>query len=466
MMNQHGHRQNAMVSVGLHACDTGENEADDRNAKKEQDKTISFASPLDHMFDSPDQSIASGLSSVATGVMAHWKVFFFGQILAFVMALRGASSDLFLIQCGLFAPAFQNGVMYVVLSFHFLYFMMKQRQKLKVKCGKSEGGGETNNLNSTKTNDSGSSNKKDDDMALGDAESDSKRISPRLQYKIPVTNIRLSLPWWYYFVVSFIDLEANYFTFLALQFTSLKNVALLGALAIPTAMISSWFLLGRKYTFTHLFGAFICICGSALVLIADYGEEQGGGYVHDAGVVQDSSGEQVYNNGQKYPFAGTGDIIAALGGILSGIADPLAEKSLKYAGSTEYLGMLGLYGSIISAAQVLMFEMDAVRVFFSGATCPPGHVFLSLMAILISFYVFYIGQSRFLIVSEAAMFNLSMLSADLWSLLFSLVEEHSIPTKVFFVSIMFITVGMLVYGKAPSPIVDGDAFSKVLELSE
>lgn len=66
----------------------------------------------------------------------------------------------------------------------------------------------------------------------------------------------------------------------------------------------------------------------------------------------------------------------------------------------------------------------------------------------------YLGGSFFLQISEATFFNLSLLTGDLWSVAFSVIAEKIIPGVLFFVALMFILSGVVLYEMAPSPVLE------------
>ena len=67
----------------------------------------------------------------------------------------------------------------------------------------------------------------------------------------------------------------------------------------------------------------------------------------------------------------------------------------------------------------------------------------------------YILTARFLLISEATFLNLSLLTADIWSVLFTVIAEEIVPQPLFFVALTMIVSGVLIYELAPSPVVDG-----------
>jgi len=113
--------------------------------------------------------------------------------------------------------------------------------------------------------------------------------------------------------------------------------------------------------------------------------------------------------------------------------------------------MLGLFGTVISSVQVLIFERQAVHELFYSSGCSQGVTTGVMIGLVTSFYAFYVGLGRFLIISEAALLNLSLLTADLWAVVFAVIEEHQFPTELFVASMIIIMTGVFIYESVPSP---------------
>jgi solute carrier family 35 protein F1/2 len=344
----------------------------------------------------------TAISGIITSI-SHWKVILFGQLMAVFMATRGSTASYMEVQCGVLAPAFQVSLVYGLFLLHFIYFACQQRREL-------------HRLPTSTT--------------VANASQLQRLHEMHGRYKLPCTRIILKTPWWKYLLFAFLDVQANYFTYLALKFSSIKSVTLLDTLAIPAAMISSRVVLKRQYSWTHIAGACVCVFGAAITVFSDYEEE-------DSGV--------------GYPHAVYGDVLAAIGGIFYGLSDTVAEQALKESGNTEFLGMLGLFGSAISVVQVLIWERTEVYDLFHASECSKGVTIGVMVGIVASFYAFYVGLGRFLIVSEAALLNLSLLTADLWAVIFSVIDEDQYPTGLFVTSMIIIMAGVLVYESVPSP---------------
>jgi len=142
-----------------------------------------------------------------------------------------------------------------------------------------------------------------------------------------------------------------------------------------------------------------------------------------------------------------------------GLNNVLAEVTIHQAGeTTEYLGVMGLFAFVLSLIQALIFEWQDISEFFgrssSGETCSPAMGWWLLFVFVGVTLMGYAGASRFLLVSEAAFFNLSLLTGDLWSVLFSIVAERIVPQPLFFVALVFVLSGVVLYEMAPSPVME------------
>lgn len=402
-----------------------------------------------------------------------WRIILGGQLLSFLLAATGAASATLHFECNLSAPTAQMGLVYFLLSFRAIDYIRNIRIK------------EANHRNKK--------------MLL------------------------------VYPLIAFLDVEANYFTFLAFRYTTLNSVSIFDALAIPSAMICSRLLLRVSYSSIHYYGALICMLGVILNVIRDY---------------TDSSSDENSRMKQEYPHQLLGDAIAIIGGLLHGFRDVMTEYAVKqlqknqqdeipkqqqqqeetqqhetHVDTNEYLGMIGVFGVLISIIQCLLLERTAVHDFFqphinnnnsnsilstrrwledadivfnstntyshrsndddeyftnnawytvtsrdhsnstSAAdyggfelpTCSESMGLWILMGYVLATYGTYVGTSRFLVVSEAAFLNLSLLTGDLWAVLFSVLAEHILPKPLFWIALFLIMGGVLTYEMAPSP---------------
>lgn len=262
-----------------------------------------------------------------------------------------------------------------------------------------------------------------------------------------------------YFLMALLDLEGSYFTFLAFRYTTLTSVSLLDAIAIPSAMFFSRFLLKRCYQFPHFLGALICIVGVSINILGDF--EGGNNYYADA---QEDDGNNGNGNGNddgqidnEFPYPIRGDMLAVVGAILYGLNDVLTERSVKdIGGIKEYLAMMGIFGMIVSTIQGFMTDRDEIVEFFTRESdlCSASKGFSLLLLQAVFGVLSFVGISYFLMESEAALLNLSLLTGDLWAVAFTVIAQQIIPSPMFWVALLLIFLGVFIYELSSSPILD------------
>lgn len=149
----------------------------------------------------------------------------------------------------------------------------------------------------------------------------------------------LQMKWYYYLILGFFDVEANYLVVKAYQYTSLTSVMLLDCWAIPAVIFLTWMFLKTKYRFRKYSGVAICVTGLVLVVFSD---------VH--------AGDRA---GGTSPVKG--DILVIAGATLYAISNVSEEFLVKAGDRIELMGMLGLFGAIISACQISIFERNEIK---------------------------------------------------------------------------------------------------------
>jgi solute carrier family 35 protein F1/2 len=240
-----------------------------------------------------------------------------------------------------------------------------------------------------------------------------------------------------YFVMALLDVYANYFIVLALSYTTITSVTLLDALAIPASMILSRCFLKRGYTYVHLAGVILCLTGVVVNVMEDY--------------------TQVKMNTAVKSTMVKGDALAIVGGIMFGVNKVMGEISVRhFGGPYEYLGCIGMFGAIIACIHSIIFERQAISqtFFYQGGLCSQGEVWGLTVGFFFSGVFTYVGGAQFLLVSEATFYNLSLLTADAWSLGFSILAERITPAPLFYLALVFTLCGVVVYEIAPTPIME------------
>nr|GLL20179.1 solute carrier family 35 member F1-like [Ipomoea trifida] len=228
----------------------------------------------------------------------------------------------------------------------------------------------------------------------------------------------LKAKWYYYVILGLVDVEANYLVVKAYQYTSLTSVMLLDCWAIPCVMLFTWIFLKTKYKIGKFFGVFICVAGLVLVIFSD---------VHAA---DRSSGSNPIK----------GDILVIAGATLYAICNVSEEFFVKSADRVELMAFLGLFGAIISACQIIIFERNELKSIHwtAGATFP-------FFGFSLAMFLFYSGVPVLLKISGSTMLNLSLLTSDMWSVFIRIFAYHEKVDWMYYVAFAAVVVGLIVY---------------------
>uniref|UniRef100_I3MH34 Solute carrier family 35 member F2 n=1 Tax=Ictidomys tridecemlineatus TaxID=43179 RepID=I3MH34_ICTTR len=183
-------------------------------------------------------------------------------------------------------------------------------------------------------------------------------------------------------------------------FLSLK---LLDCFGIPVLMALSWFVLRARYRVIHFIAVFVCLLGVGTMVGADILAGR-----------DDNSGSDVL----------IGDLLVLLGASLYAVSNVCEEYIVKKLSRQEFLGMVGLFGTIISA---LLFVAFALCMF----------CLYSFMPLVIK-------------VTSATSVNLGILTADLYSLFFGLFLFGYKFSGLYILSFTVIMVGFILYCSTPT----------------
>lgn len=355
----------------------------------------------------------------------HWQVLICGQVLALILAGIGAASSELHLTCGLSAPTMLLGLMYFLLSFHFVPLVWKHYKRKRTKrISKST-------EVKVRTGRTGRSGLELDELP---GEAAYNNINPsKKNHTLPFTSIPLDCAWHKYFLVTLVDVESSFCIVLAYKYTTFTSVTLLTSLAVIGAMSTSKIIMNTRYQLSHFIGVLLCIVGIGVNILSD---------------LEDTDTDK------EYPYKMLGDAFAAFGGLFFGVNDAMAERIVKNSSQQQYIGLSGFFGVFICLPQAILLERNNILDFFDDvSTC---NVTISLaLAFVFAFgsYLKFVGDSYFLRFSEAALLNLSLLTVDFYSALFQIFAEQIFPSYKFFLALLLVVTGVFVYEMGPSPAV-------------
>ena len=314
---------------------------------------------------------------------------------------------------------------------------------------------------------------------------------------VPFTRIRLRIRWWYYLVYAVMEVLPSVMTLLSFRYTSLTSTTLLGSLMAPSTMFFSGHLLGKVFRSHHYLGAAMCVLGGCLTVWSDVdlGSDVAVDTVADSlattttttitieqallgGGLANTAVETLEETAVARPLSYVGDLLAIGAALMYGLGDSLAEYSIKHVDKDEYLGMLGLFGTIMCGLVFPWLEGKEVEELFRGQVFDEQGIELQggitgnrwQIAAVVLWYIlsvlgYYIGLGAFLQRSDATLLNLSLQAANLWVILFSWAVYKELPPLAFFFALVLVAAGIYEYEIRGRKIEEAEALAASLAAS-
>ncbi|XP_068441386.1 solute carrier family 35 member F2-like [Clinocottus analis] len=231
--------------------------------------------------------------------------------------------------------------------------------------------------------------------------------------------------WWKYLLLALVDVEANYAVVKAYQYTTITSVQLLDCFVIPVLMILSWWVLKTRYRLVHYIAVCICLLGVGAMVGADLlaGRDHG-------------STSNIL----------LGDGLVLLSASLYAVSNVCQEYTVKNLSRVEFLGMVGLFGTIVSTVQMAVLERREVAdIQWSW------QVGLLFSAYALCMYSLYSCMPVVVKLSSATAVNLSLLTADLFSLFCGIFLFQYNFSGLYLVSLVVILIGFIAFNAVPTP---------------
>lgn len=253
-------------------------------------------------------------------------------------------------------------------------------------------------------------------------------------------NIITSRMIYLYILGALFDLEANALVIEAYNHTSITSVMLLDCFTIPCAMVLSRVFLGCRYKLKHYLGALICLIGLACIVLSDTILSSG----------ENGSGNTLY-----------GDVLCLMGSALYASSNVLQEYLVKFHERDAYLGIMGSFGVLFGIIQCACVDLKMMR----AAHYTPL-VYGSITGFVTCLFLMYVNTSTFLVQSDATLFNLSLLTSDVYAVVFSYFMYHHMVHWLYFVAFALVAVGLTLYHSEYAPLSAADRAQLILTESQ
>ncbi|MCJ1235656.1 hypothetical protein MMC14_003627 [Varicellaria rhodocarpa] len=191
-------------------------------------------------------------------------------------------------------------------------------------------------------------------------------------------------------ILSFLDVEGNYFTVLAYRYTTILSAQLINFWAIVLVVTISFLFLHVRYHPTQVTGILICVGGMGILLASDHITGANGGNI--------SKGNQL-----------KGDLFALLGATFYGMSNVAEEFLVSKRPLYEVVGQLGFWGMIINGTQAGIFDRSSFR----SATWN-GDAAGYIVGYTLCLTIFYSLAPIMFRLASAAFFNISLLTGNFW----------------------------------------------------
>ncbi|CAL9684428.1 unnamed protein product [Knipowitschia caucasica] len=234
----------------------------------------------------------------------------------------------------------------------------------------------------------------------------------------------LKSKWWKYALLALVDVEANYTVVKAYQYTTLTSVQLLDCFVVPVLMVLSWWILKTRFRPVHYAAVFVCVLGVGAMVGADLLAERDQGST--ANIL-------------------LGDGLVLLSAVFYAVSNVCQEYTVKNLSREEFLGMIGLFGLFISSVQMAILERSEI-----AAIQWNWKIGLLFGGFALCLYTLYSCMPIVIKLSSATSVNLSLLTADLFSLFFGILLFHYTFSALYLVSLVVIIIGSIIFNAVPT----------------
>jgi len=112
---------------------------------------------------------------------------------------------------------------------------------------------------------------------------------------------------------------------------------------------------------------------------------------------------------------------------------------------TEYLASLGFFGLLIAATQSALFERESI-----GQLALTPNTSLCVVGFVLCLFLIYCNSSQFLKHADAPLFNLSLLTSDVYAVAFAYLAYDYSVHWLYYVAFAMTCIGLVIYHCVPA----------------
>lgn len=239
-------------------------------------------------------------------------------------------------------------------------------------------------------------------------------------------------------LISLLDTAASLLVIHAVAYVSLPMRALLSTISTPVVMVLSYIFLRTNYKLLSVFGAALAVGGVVFASISQLS------YTTDEGFKVHLGSDILMGYG-----------MCSLSAVLYGVSNVYTEWVTKSGGSLlEYLALSSTFSTIWSMSYLLGFCTEELSSFKTIMTSMAG---VYLCTCCLSLTLFYSLLPIVMLRSSAALFNLSLLTTNFYSLAVGYWLFDDSVDRSFFISFVMVMLGLILFNlRSPLPAEHGD----------
>ncbi|XP_027173540.1 solute carrier family 35 member F1-like isoform X2 [Coffea eugenioides] len=231
---------------------------------------------------------------------------------------------------------------------------------------------------------------------------------------------KLLVPWYWYLLLGFVDVQGNYLVNKAYQYSSITSVTILDCWTIAWVIILTWTFLDTRYSPWQFFGAAVCVSGLVVVLLSDAAVGGGGG---------------------SRPILG--DILVIAGTVFFALSNVGEEFCVKKKDRVEVVALLSLFAMLVSIGEIAVMERKSLESVKWSA-----EIILAFFGYAAASFTFYSVVPFVLKMSGATLFNLSILTSDMWAVVIRIFFYKQQVDWLYYLAFALVFVGLIIYSKS------------------